>query len=121
MSTRRILVRLGFCGIAAVGLSGIFASAAALADSATWCVAKSGVSDTDLEVALDYACGAGANCAPIQAGAACYLPNTLAAHASYAMNSFFQNGGQNPSFCNFNGAAQLTNVDPSTAGCPYPY
>lgn len=106
---------------AAVGLGGLTVPIAATADSAIWCVAGPNASDAALQKALEYACGAGANCAPIQDGGACYWPNTVAAHASYAMNSFFQNGGQNPSFCNFNGAGQLTTLDPSVAGCAYPY
>lgn len=78
-----------------------------------WCVAKSGLMDTTLQDAMDYACGmGGADCSAIQPMGACYNPNTLQAHASYAFNSYFQ---RNPSAasCDFGGAGMLVNVNPS--------
>jgi hypothetical protein len=78
-----------------------------------WCVAKSGIMDTTLQDAIDYACGiGGADCSPIQPMGTCYNPNTLQAHASYAFNSYFQ---RNPSAasCDFGGAGMLVNVNPS--------
>jgi hypothetical protein len=65
---------------------------------------------------LDYACSpaGGADCAPIQAGSGlCFLPNTLAAHASYAYNSIFQRSGAAPGACDFAGTATITLTDPS--------
>uniref|UniRef100_J3LD21 X8 domain-containing protein n=1 Tax=Oryza brachyantha TaxID=4533 RepID=J3LD21_ORYBR len=65
--------------------------------------------------ALDYACGpaGAADCAPIQASGLCYLPNTLAAHASYAFNSVFQRARAAPGACDFAGTATITLTDPS--------
>ncbi|KAL7175346.1 hypothetical protein ACSBR2_029029 [Camellia fascicularis] len=42
---------------------------------ATWCVTRSDASDQALQTALDYACGAGAGCGPIQSSGLCYLPS----------------------------------------------
>ncbi len=92
-----------------------------MTDIAIWCVAIANLPDTAYQRDYDYACGAGADCSPLQPGGACYTPNNLYAHTSYAINSYFQNNGQNASFCNFNGTAQLTTTNPSTPGCAYPY
>lgn len=87
-----------------------------------WCIARSGASDKALQSALDYACGpaGGADCAPIQASGLCYLPNTLAAHASYAFNSIFQRSRAAPGACDFAGTATVTLTDPSYGSCTYP-
>jgi hypothetical protein len=82
---------------------------------AAWCIARSGASEKALQAALDYACGpAGdADCAPIQPSGLCYLPNTLAAHASYAFNSVFQRSRAAPGACDFAATATTTLTDPS--------
>ncbi|KAF6140120.1 hypothetical protein GIB67_028926, partial [Kingdonia uniflora] len=86
----------------------------------TWCVAKSNVSEQILQTGLDYACGAGADCAPIQSNGLCYLPNTRPAHASYAFNSYYQRKSASPGACDFNGAATVAMSDPSYGSCIYP-
>ncbi|KAL9392916.1 hypothetical protein Peur_012201 [Populus x canadensis] len=86
----------------------------------SWCVARSGVMDTALQSALDYACGmGGADCSQIQQGGNCYNPNSLQNHASYAFNSYYQ---KNPvaTSCDFGGTATTVNVNPSTGSCIYP-
>ncbi|XP_075503984.1 PLASMODESMATA CALLOSE-BINDING PROTEIN 2-like [Primulina tabacum] len=82
--------------------------------AATWCVAKSDASDQALQVALDYACGGGADCAPLQSSGLCYLLNTVQAHASYAFNSYYQRKGSAPVSCSFAGTAFIAQTDPSS-------
>ncbi|KAG5238955.1 glucan endo-1,3-beta-glucosidase [Salix suchowensis] len=72
--------------------------------TAGWCVAKTGASDAQLQAGLDYACGQGIDCGPIQPGGACFEPNTLASHAAYAMNIYYQASAKNPWDC-YNGCA----------------
>ncbi|KAI8002183.1 PLASMODESMATA CALLOSE-BINDING PROTEIN 3 [Camellia lanceoleosa] len=87
---------------------------------ATWCVTRSEASDQALQTALDYACGAGADCAPIQSSGLCYLPNTLQSHASYAFNSYYQRRGNAPGSCDFSGTATVAGTDPSYGSCVFP-
>ncbi|CAN6482073.1 unnamed protein product [Victoria cruziana] len=86
-----------------------------------WCVPKSGVSDASLQANLDYACGQGIDCGPIEAGGACFTPNTVAAHAAYAMNLLYQTAGRNPWNCDFSQTATLTTKDPSKCSAPSEY
>ncbi|KAL5577329.1 hypothetical protein UlMin_019028 [Ulmus minor] len=89
-------------------------------DGITWCVAHSGVSQIDLQNALDWACGLGmADCKPIQHGGPCYEPDTLVSHASYAFNNYYQQNGISDIACNFGGTAILTKHDPSYGKCRY--
>jgi hypothetical protein len=63
---------------------------------------------------LNWACGPGlANCGPIQPGGACFLPDTVQSHASYAFNIHYYYFQTDPRSCIFGGDAELTNVDPS--------
>ncbi|KAG1331504.1 PLASMODESMATA CALLOSE-BINDING PROTEIN 3 [Cocos nucifera] len=89
-------------------------------EGATWCIARSAASATALQAALDFACGAGADCLPIQASGLCYLPNTLPAHASYAFNSYYQRHNAAPGSCDFAGTAAVSVTDPSYGSCTYP-
>nr|XP_027117851.1 PLASMODESMATA CALLOSE-BINDING PROTEIN 3-like isoform X2 [Coffea arabica] len=88
--------------------------------AATWCVARSDASDQALQTALDYACSAGADCAPLQSTGLCYLPNTLIAHASYAFNSYYQRKAMAPGSCSFAGTSTIAKTDPSYGSCVYP-
>ncbi|KAF8708667.1 hypothetical protein HU200_030049 [Digitaria exilis] len=84
-----------------------------------WCVAKTGLTELALQAGIDYACGmGGADCSAIQPMGACYNPNTLEAHASYAFNSYFQRN-PSPTSCDFGGAGMLVNVNPSSGTCMY--
>ncbi|GAB4860873.1 hypothetical protein Ancab_036033 [Ancistrocladus abbreviatus] len=86
----------------------------------TWCVCKDGVSDAMLQKTIDYACGAGADCNPIKQNGACYNPNTVKGHCSYAVNSYFQKKNEAGGTCDFAGTATITTSDPSASGCAYP-
>ncbi|PUZ55686.1 hypothetical protein GQ55_5G232600 [Panicum hallii var. hallii] len=85
----------------------------------TWCVASQSANPTALQVALDYACGYGADCSPIQQGGSCFNPDTVHDHASYAFNSYYQKNPA-PTSCDFGGTATITNTDPSSGSCQYP-
>ncbi|KAH0458325.1 hypothetical protein IEQ34_013640 [Dendrobium chrysotoxum] len=85
-----------------------------------WCVCRQDTSDSALQKTIDYACGAGADCSPINQNGACFNPNTVKSHCSYAVNSYYQRKGQNPQACDFAGTAALTQQDPSSNGCTYP-
>lgn len=79
-----------------------------------WCVARPGVPQAELKIALDWACGMGkADCRRIQAGGPCFQPDTMLSHASYAFNSYYQQNGNNDIACYFGGTATLTPHNPS--------
>lgn len=80
---------------------------------ATYCLCKDGVGDPALQKALDYACGAGADCSPILSSGACYNPNTIKDHCNWAVNSYFQRKGQTQLSCDFAGAATQSQTPPS--------
>ncbi|KAJ9704807.1 hypothetical protein PVL29_003043 [Vitis rotundifolia] len=88
--------------------------------SSGWCVPKAGISDAQLQTNLDYACGQGIDCTPIQPGGACFEPNTVASHAAYAMNLLYQSSGKNPWNCDFTQTAMLTSNNPSYNACTFP-
>ncbi|CAK9136236.1 unnamed protein product [Ilex paraguariensis] len=78
-----------------------------------WCVPKPEASDAALQANIDYVCSKGADCSPIQAGGACFQPNTVRAHASYVMNAFYQANGRNDFNCDFSNTGSVTFADPS--------
>ncbi|XP_057434218.1 pistil-specific extensin-like protein [Lotus japonicus] len=87
--------------------------------SGVWCVAKPTVPDPIVQVAMDYACGSGADCKLVQPNGPCFQPNTVLAHASYAFNSYFQNTKNGGGTCDFGGTAMLVTVDPSNDKCKF--
>ncbi|GMI69969.1 hypothetical protein like AT4G13600 [Hibiscus trionum] len=89
-------------------------------EGASWCVARSDASFNALQTALNYACGSGADCTPLQSDGLCFLPNTIQAHASYAFNSYYQRRGMAPGSCDFAGTATVAKTDPSYGSCMYP-
>ncbi|XP_027091532.2 glucan endo-1,3-beta-D-glucosidase-like [Coffea arabica] len=90
------------------------------AKKSVWCVPKAGVSDAQLQANLDYACSHGTDCSSIQPGGACFEPNTIASHATYAMNLLYQTAGRNPWNCDFSQTATLSTTNPSYNACQYP-
>ncbi|KMZ66851.1 CBM43-containing protein [Zostera marina] len=94
-------------------------AAPALSDS-TWCVCRSDVPLSSIQKTLDYACGTGSDCLPIHQKGACFDPNTVISHCSYAVNSYFQKNTQSPDACNFAETATITTTDPSYGSCSYP-
>ncbi|KAL2558222.1 O-Glycosyl hydrolase family 17 protein [Forsythia ovata] len=77
-----------------------------------WCVPKAEATDAQLQSNIDFVCSQGVDCGPIQPSGACYNPNTLRAHASYAMNSWYQSKGRNDFDCNFSNTGAITTSDP---------
>ncbi|WVZ24483.1 hypothetical protein V8G54_003027 [Vigna mungo] len=89
--------------------------------SALYCLCKDGVGDQALQKAIDYACGAGADCTPILQNGACYQPNTVKDHCNYAVNSYYQRKGNAQGTCDFAGAATTSaNPPAASSGCVYP-
>ncbi|KAJ8636195.1 hypothetical protein MRB53_010462 [Persea americana] len=87
-----------------------------------WCIADEQTTDEVLQSALDWACGkGGADCSKIQVHQRCYFPNTVRDHASYAFNSYWQRLKHKGGSCYFNGAAFVTEVDPSHNSCKFEY
>ncbi|KAG5548934.1 hypothetical protein RHGRI_014339 [Rhododendron griersonianum] len=81
----------------------------------SWCVVKSGATESALQAALDYACGlGGADCSVIQEDGGCYNPNSLESHASFAFNSYYQKNPVQTS-CDFGGTAVITYVNPTAS------
>lgn len=78
---------------------------------------KDGVGDQNLQRAIDYACGAGADCSPILQSGSCFQPNTVKDHCNYAVNSYFQKKGQAQGSCDFSGSA-VTSQTPPTSKFP---
>ncbi|KAL9276405.1 hypothetical protein ACSQ67_026058 [Phaseolus vulgaris] len=84
-----------------------------------WCVPKAGISDDQLQANIDYACSQGIDCGPIQPGGACFEPNTVASHAAFAMNLYYQTSAKNQWNCDFSQSATLTSQNPSYNACIY--
>ncbi|XP_020093025.1 glucan endo-1,3-beta-glucosidase 12-like isoform X2 [Ananas comosus] len=85
-----------------------------------WCVAKPTVPTDKLQEAMDYACGeGGADCEEIRRGGHCYYPDTVAAHASYAFNSYWQMAKYEGGSCSFGDTAIVVTTDPSYGRCRF--
>ncbi|XP_047963794.1 PLASMODESMATA CALLOSE-BINDING PROTEIN 3-like [Salvia hispanica] len=108
--------------MAVLALALLFILAFAGYSDASYCVCNSGVSDSVLQKNIDYACGNGADCSAIQQNGACFNPNTVRDHCSYAVNSYYQKKGNAPMSCDFQGTATVTPNPPSvsSSSCVYP-
>ncbi|KAK8623611.1 hypothetical protein V6N13_064978 [Hibiscus sabdariffa] len=95
-------------------------NAVSFARGQSWCVARSDASYQALQTALDYACGSGADCNPLQSDGLCFLPNTIQAHASYAFNSYYQRRAMALVLVTLLALALLPKTDPSYGSCIYP-
>eukprot|EP00249_Psilotum_nudum_P001039 c13309_g1_i2 orf=578-2053(-) len=85
-----------------------------------WCVPRHNSSAEQLQLTINYACGRGdVDCTPIEVNQPCYLPNSIEAHASFAMNSYFQKQGGNTWDCDFNSTGVIVGTDPSYGSCIY--
>ena len=91
----------------------ILANVMIVSGDKTWCVAKVEATTQQLLDALNYACGAGADCDHIQPNGSCYYPNTVESHTSYAFNSFYQKNKQASGTCDLAGSAHVVSIDPS--------
>ncbi|KAK8488165.1 hypothetical protein V6N13_121951 [Hibiscus sabdariffa] len=83
------------------------------------CVPKDGVGDATLQKNLDWACGQGIDCSPIQPDVVCIEPATVRSRATFAMNSYHRRKGDIESACDFRSTAQTTTKDPSYGKCKY--
>ncbi|XP_027183822.1 glucan endo-1,3-beta-glucosidase-like [Coffea eugenioides] len=88
-------------------------------DDKKWCVPKDDASDGALQSNIDYVCGSGVDCQPIQNGGPCFEPNTVRSHAAYAMNAYYQAHGRNDYNCDFIGTGAITTTNPSYQECTY--
>ncbi|XP_034704356.1 glucan endo-1,3-beta-glucosidase [Vitis riparia] len=84
-----------------------------------WCVPKPDATDEALQSNINYVCSTGVDCKPIQPGGACYNPNTIRSHASYAMNAYYQTSGRHDFNCDFANTGVLATSDPSHGPCQY--
>ncbi|KAL4184826.1 hypothetical protein AMTRI_Chr10g3060 [Amborella trichopoda] len=91
------------------------------AEEKLWCIADFQIPAEVLQREMDLICnGGGTDCSAISPGGACYDPNTLLGHASYAYNTYWQNNKHNTG-CYMNAAAIQTINDPSHGSCIFEF
>ncbi|KFK37055.1 hypothetical protein AALP_AA4G206700 [Arabis alpina] len=85
-----------------------------------WCVAKNNAEDSELQSAIDWACGPGAtDCSGIQQGGSCYDPTDLLKMASFVFNNYYLKNGLVDEACNFSNNADVTSLNPSQGTCKF--
>ncbi|XP_044461191.1 glucan endo-1,3-beta-glucosidase [Mangifera indica] len=84
-----------------------------------FCVAKAEADDEALQANIDYVCSKGIDCKPIQAGGACFDPNTVRSHAAFVMNSYYSFHGRQDFNCDFGSTGVITTQNPSYGNCFY--
>ncbi|KAL3736468.1 hypothetical protein ACJRO7_025416 [Eucalyptus globulus] len=111
-----------FCsgGVSGFGEKAAGSSGVALRGPSVWCVAKPHAEEGVLQAVVDFCCGAGGvDCREVYEGGDCYAPEKVHAHASYAMNAYYQMHGRNYWNCDFKGTGLVTFSDPSYGRCRY--
>ncbi|XP_075512706.1 glucan endo-1,3-beta-glucosidase 12-like [Primulina tabacum] len=95
-------------------------AAASTRGPSVWCVAKPHADDKVIQAVLDFCCGpGGVDCREIYENGDCFGPDKIHAHASYAMNAYYQMHGRNYWNCDFKGTGLVTFSDPSYGRCRY--
>ncbi|XP_051219119.1 glucan endo-1,3-beta-glucosidase [Lolium perenne] len=85
-----------------------------------WCVPAPAADAAVLQENIDFVCGQGGiDCSAIRLGGSCYEPDTLQAHAAYAMNLYFRSNGDHEFDCEFGHTGVVTTADPSFGGCNF--
>ncbi|KAF8100675.1 hypothetical protein N665_0218s0013 [Sinapis alba] len=80
----------------------------------SWCVANPKIPDQVVQAAAVWVCQQrGVDCGRIQRGQNCFLPNTIKDHASVVFNTYYQIYKHKGGSCDFKGAAEITDTDPS--------
>ncbi|TKY68681.1 glucan endo-1,3-beta-glucosidase A6 [Spatholobus suberectus] len=86
-----------------------------------WCVVAEEANVTVVAAAISYACSQGnGTCDPIQPGKACFKPDSIMGHASYAFSAYWAQFRRVGGTCYFNGLATQTAKDPSYGSCKFP-
>ncbi|CAM0870571.1 unnamed protein product [Alopecurus aequalis] len=83
----------------------------------SWCVANAAADDASLHEAMDYACSNGARCKAIRRGGRCFRPDSIVAHASYALNDYYQRRGRAAQSCHFDGSGSVVHKQPKFGNC----
>nr|XP_043617955.1 glucan endo-1,3-beta-glucosidase-like [Erigeron canadensis] len=84
-----------------------------------WCMPKPDATDVALQANIDYICSNGIDCSPTQPTGPCFQPNTVRAHASFLMNSYYQAKGRHDFDCDFAHTGMIAFTDPSNGPCKY--
>ncbi|XP_047061635.1 glucan endo-1,3-beta-D-glucosidase-like [Lolium rigidum] len=84
----------------------------------TWCVAKPSADEKALQGNINYVCQ-NVSCSVIQPGGPCFNPNTLASHASIAMNLYYAYNGRHSWNCYFRESGIIVQSDPSYGSCTF--
>ncbi|XP_057465421.1 major pollen allergen Ole e 10-like [Actinidia eriantha] len=79
-----------------------------------WCVARTNAPDSELQPLLDFCCSH-VDCSAVQPGGSCFEPDTVAGHASWALNQYYRAKG----ICLQPGGA-IAITTPSYGSCQYP-
>ncbi|CAN8270280.1 unnamed protein product [Cochlearia groenlandica] len=91
-----------------------------LCTSKTWCMSTLDATDAQLQANIDWGCSKGrVDCRYITPGGPCYLPDTLPAHASWVMNTYYQMRRRYKGACDWGGTGQIILTDPSYNICVY--